>query len=40
VLNGKNTGSIWRMGKSVSGGDGYADLFRRRVIAMCNLLGN
>jgi hypothetical protein len=39
-LNGKGKGSIWRMGKSISGGDAYADLFRRRVIAICNLLGN
>jgi len=39
-LNGKASGSIWRMGKSISGGDEYADLFRRRVVAVCNLLGN
>jgi hypothetical protein len=40
VLNGKGMGSIWRMGKSISGADSYADLFRRRVVAICNLLGN
>lgn len=40
VLNGHHAGSIWRMGRTISGGDAYADLFRRRVIAICNLLGN
>lgn len=40
VLNGKDKGSIWRMGRSISGGTAYADLFRQRVVAICNLLGN
>jgi hypothetical protein len=40
VLNGKDKGSIWRMGRSISGSGTYADLFRQRVLAICNLLGN
>jgi hypothetical protein len=40
VLNGTGQGSIWRIGKCISGGNAYADLFRRRVVAICNLLGN
>lgn len=40
VLNGHDTGSIWGMGKRISGSSKYSDLFRSRVMAMCNLLGN
>lgn len=41
VLNKRDAqGSIWRVGKRVSGGDAYADLLRSRVIAICSLLGN
>lgn len=40
VLNGQASGSIWGMGKRISGGTKYANLFRSRVIAVCNLLGN
>ena len=39
-LNAKGKGSIWRMGRNLSGSGAYADLFRRRVVAICNLLGN
>jgi hypothetical protein len=37
VLNGKGAGSIWRMGRSINAGS-YADTFRSRVVAFCNLL--
>ncbi len=41
VLNGREEhGSIWRVARTISGGDAYADLMRNRVIALCNLLGN
>ncbi len=40
VLNGRQAGSIWMMGKHISGGASYANLFRSRVIALCNQLGN
>ena len=39
ILNGTGIGSIWRMGKSINGGDKYANLFRSRVATICNLLG-
>lgn len=40
VLNSHNSGSIWNVGKRISGGTKYANLFRSRVITICNLLGN
>ena len=40
TLNGKDGGSIWNVGRRISGGSKYADLFRSRVIAVCNLIGN
>src|SRR5262249_38192595 len=40
VLNGHAKGSIWKMGRVISGGHAYADLFRSRVISICNLLNN
>jgi hypothetical protein len=40
VLNGKDQGSIWYMGKRISGGNAYADLFSQRVAAIANLLGH
>ena len=40
-LNGRDVqGSIWRIGKKISGGNAYADLLRNRVIALCSLLEN
>lgn len=40
TLNATGTGSIWNIGRQISGASKYADLFRNRVIAACNLLGN
>jgi hypothetical protein len=40
ILNGKGSGSIWRIGNAISGSQPYAELFRRRCVAACNLLGN
>ncbi len=31
---------IWLVGRRISGGERYADLFRRHVIEMVNTLGN
>ncbi len=40
TLNGTSSGSIYNVGKRVSGGDAYAALFKRRVIQILNALGN
>ncbi|HEU5381204.1 MAG TPA: hypothetical protein VFV38_37745 [Ktedonobacteraceae bacterium] len=40
TLNGTSSGSIYNVGKRVSGGDTYAALFKRRVIQIFNALGN
>jgi hypothetical protein len=39
-LNGQSAGSIWWMGYRISGGTGYADLYRRRLLEMFSALGN
>ena len=39
VLNSHDGGSIWNVGRSING-SAYANLFRNRVITLCNLLGN
>jgi hypothetical protein len=40
VLSGKGHGSIWNVGRRVSGTKSYADKFRSRVMQMLNALGN
>lgn len=40
VLNGQDRGSIWFVGRRISGGVQYANRFRQRVMEMLNALGN
>src|SRR5262249_24502041 len=40
VLSGRERGSIWNVGRRVSGSERYANLFRTRVLQILNAMGN
>jgi hypothetical protein len=40
VLSGTKAGSIWNVGRRVSGSGSYANLFRARVMQILNAMGN
>jgi outer membrane protein OmpA-like peptidoglycan-associated protein len=40
ILNSKERGSIWNVGRRVGGSSKYADLFRARVLQILNAMGN